>query len=137
MQNLTINLAVLDIRETIAYYRDVLGFTPTMAVSEDKSSFGPVLEEGRRYLFAMMQSGGVEIMLQEQDSLREDVSDFFSSIGASAVFYIRVDDVDKWYETISRKAEVVKQIETTWYGMREFYIKDNNGYILGFATQVN
>lgn len=54
MQNLTINLAVLDIRETIAYYRDVLGFTPTMAVSEDKSSFGPVLEEGRRYLFAMM-----------------------------------------------------------------------------------
>lgn len=76
-------------------------------------------------------------MLQEQGSLREDVSDFFSSIGASAVFYIRVDDVDKWYETISRKAEVVKQIETTWYGMREFYIKDNNGYILGFATQVN
>ncbi len=65
MQNLVINMAVSDICETIAYYRDVLGFTPIMAVSEDKSSFSPVLEEGKRYLFAMMQSGGVEIMLQE------------------------------------------------------------------------
>jgi len=107
-----------------------------MAVAEDKSGFAPVLEDGKRYLFAMVQSGGVEIMLQEQNSLKEDVADFFSALGASATFYIRVDDVDKWYETVSQKAEIVRPIETTWYGMREFYIRDVNGYVLGFATQV-
>lgn len=136
MQNLIVNLAVRDIRESIAYYRDILGFTPIMAVPEDRSSFSPVLEEGKRYLFAMVQAGGVEIMLQEQNSLKEDVTDFFSSLGASAIFYIRVDDVDRWYESVSQKAEIVRPIETTWYGMREFYIRDVNGYVLGFATQV-
>ncbi|MFZ2890429.1 VOC family protein [Sulfuricurvum sp.] len=136
MQNLIVNLAVRDIGESIAYYRDILGFTPIMAVSEDKSSFSPELEEGKRYLFAMVQSGGVEIMLQQDESLREDVGDFFTDIGASVTFYIRVDDVDGWYETIAPKVEIIKPIETTWYGMREFYIRDINGYVLAFATQV-
>ncbi|MFA5215717.1 VOC family protein [Sulfuricurvum sp.] len=136
MQNLIVNLAVRDIGESIAYYRDILGFTPIMAVPEDKSSFSPELEEGKRYLFAMVQSGGVEIMLQQDESLREDVGDFFTDIGASVTFYIRVDDVDGWYETIALKVEIIKPIETTWYGMREFYIRDINGYVLAFATQV-
>jgi len=135
-QNLIVNLAVRDIRESIAYYRDILGFTLLMAVPEDKSSFAPVLDDAKRYLFAMVQSGGVEIMLQQEESLREDVSDFFSQIGASVTLYIRVDDVDKLYETIAPKVDVVREIETTWYGMREFYIRDVNGYVLGFATQV-
>lgn len=136
MQNLIVNLAVRDIGESIAYYRDVLNFTPIMVVPEDKSSFSPELEEGKRYLFAMVQSGGVEIMLQQDESLREDVGDFFTDIGASVTFYIRVDDVDGWYETIAPKVEIIKPIETTWYGMREFYICDINGYILAFAKQV-
>jgi uncharacterized glyoxalase superfamily protein PhnB len=113
-----------------------LGFLPIMAVPEDKSSFSPELEEGKRYLFAMVQSGGVEIMLQQEESLREDVGNFFTNIGASATYYIRVDDVDKFYETIATKVEIIKPIETTWYGMREFYIRDIDGYVLAFATQV-
>ncbi|HEX5330918.1 VOC family protein [Sulfuricurvum sp.] len=136
MQNLIVNLAVREIGESIAYYRDILGFTPIMAVPEDKSSFSPELEDGKRYLFAMVQSGGVEIMLQQDESLREDVGDFFTDIGASVTFYIRVDDVDGWYETIAPKVEIIKPIETTWYGMREFYIRDVNGYVLAFAKQV-
>jgi uncharacterized glyoxalase superfamily protein PhnB len=136
MQNLIVNLAVRDIRESIAFYRDILGFSPIMAVPEDKSSFSPELEEGKRYLFAMVQSGGVEIMLQQEESLREDVGNFFTHIGASATCYIRVDDVDKFYETIVAKVEIIKPIETTWYGMREFYIRDIDGYVFGFAKQV-
>ena len=136
MHNLIVNLAVRDIRQSITFYRDILGFTPIMAVPEDKSSFSPELEEGKRYLFAMVQSGGVEIMLQQEDSLREDVGDFFTNIGASATYYIRVDDVDQFYKTIASKVEIIKPIETTWYGMREFYIRDIDGYVLAFATQV-
>ncbi len=30
----------------------------------------------------------------------------------------------------------VKDIDTTKHGMREFYIQDCDGYILGFATQL-
>ena len=28
----------------------------------------------------------------------------------------------------------MKEIDTTWYGQREFYVRDCNGYILAFAT---
>ena len=53
--------------------------------------------------------------------------------GASVLFYIDVEDIDKVYEKINNRVEITKDIETTWYGMREFYIKDCNGYILGFG----
>jgi hypothetical protein len=27
------------------------------------------------------------------------------------------------------------EMQLTWYGVKEFYVKDNNGYILGFAEE--
>jgi hypothetical protein len=30
----------------------------------------------------------------------------------------------------------LKPVYTTWYGQKEFYIKDINGYILGFSSKV-
>ncbi|EKB58258.1 hypothetical protein HMPREF9700_02066 [Bergeyella zoohelcum CCUG 30536] len=29
----------------------------------------------------------------------------------------------------------ITELKTTWYGMQEFYLKDLNGYILGFAEK--
>jgi uncharacterized glyoxalase superfamily protein PhnB len=75
-------------------------------------------------------------MFQDVDNIKEDIGDFFDKVGASASLYMRIDDVDGFYEKISSGVEMVKDIDTTWYGMREFYIKDCNGYILGFASQV-
>jgi uncharacterized glyoxalase superfamily protein PhnB len=39
------------------------------------------------------------------------------------------------YENLKDKVTVVKELHTTWYGMQEFYVKDCNGYILGFSQQ--
>lgn len=33
------------------------------------------------------------------------------------------------------KTRQVTDLKTTWYGMREFYLKDLNGYILGVAEK--
>jgi hemolysin activation/secretion protein len=30
----------------------------------------------------------------------------------------------------------VSELKLIWYGIKEFYLKDNNGYILGFALQI-
>jgi len=136
MKTLTPNLAVKNIKETISFYRDILGFELMMAVPEDQSGFGVEIDESKHYIWAMMQNGGVKLMLQEKENLKEDIGDFFDDIGASVSLYIEVDDVDALYKKLSEKVEIVKDIETTWYGMREFYIKDCNGYILAFALQV-
>lgn len=135
MKDLTPNLAVRDIKETVAFYRDILGFELMMAVPEDKSDFAPVLQEDKKYLFVQMKKDNIELMLQEIESLKEDVGAFFDKIGGSLTLFIRVEDVDKLYSDISQKVNIVKDIETAWYGMREFYIKDCNGYILGFAQE--
>ena len=46
-----------------------------------------------------------------------------------------VEKLEDFYNKIREKVNVVKELSTTWYGMNEFYIRDNNGYILGFSEQ--
>ncbi|KAF5424010.1 MAG: hypothetical protein C5S41_05945 [Candidatus Methanomarinus sp.] len=45
-------------------------------------------------------------------------------IGSYMSFYIEVEDINALYQEIKPKAGVVKELETAWYGMQEFYIKD-------------
>ena len=135
MQTITPNLAVKNIQESISFYKE-LGFELIMAVPEDKSSFGADIDESKKYIWAMMKNGGVELMFQEVASFKEDIGDVFDKVGASASFYMKMDDVDGFYKKLAGKVEIVKELHITWYGMQEFYIKDCNGYILGFASQV-
>ncbi|MBU1666873.1 bleomycin resistance family protein [bacterium] len=133
MQMLTPNLAVKNIKESVVYYQN-LGFEFQVAVAEDKS-FGATFEEDKHYIWAMLKRGNVEIMLQEKESLQKDIGTFFNEIGASCTFYIAIEDVNSFYDGIKGRVEIYKDIETTWYGQREFYIRDINGYILGFSSK--
>lgn len=105
-----------------------------MAVSEDKSSMGAELVDGKEYIWAMISCGGVVLMLQRADNLKEDVGNFFNEIGSSTTFYMEVEDVNALYESVKNIVDIVKKIDTTWYGQREFYVRDCNGYILSFST---
>ncbi len=134
LKKLAPNFAVQDIGKTVVFYRDVLGFKLEMVVPEDKSDVLPELTERTKYIYAMMSRDGVGVMFQRMDSIGEDVPPLKGvPIGASVSFYIEVEDINALYQEMKPKAEVVKELETAWYGMQEFYIKDCNGYILGFA----
>ena len=133
MQSLIPNLAVNNIAETVSYYQTNLGFDLLMCVDVSKKS-GNLITPENTYIWAMIKNGDVEIMLQEANSIKEEGSDFFEKIGASVSFYIAVEDADTFYEKIKDKVEIYREPETTWYGQREFYIRDINGYILGFAS---
>ena len=133
MQSLIPNLAVNNIAETVSYYQTNLGFDLLMCVDESKNS-GNVIDPEKTYIWAMIKNGDVEIMLQEANSIKEEGSDFFEKIGASVSFYIAVADANAFYEEIKDKVEIYREPETTWYGQREFYVRDINGYILGFAS---
>jgi len=134
LKKLAPNFAVQDISKTVAFYRNVIGFKLEMVVPEDKSGVEQELSEEKTYIYAMMSRDSVQVMFQRTDSIGEDVPPLKGvPIGASVSFYIEVDDINALYQEIKSKAEVVKKLETVWYGMQEFYIKDCNGYILGFA----
>lgn len=136
MKSLVPNLAVKSIDETVKFYMENFGFSLQMAVDISKDGFDVELKDGKEYVWAMIVKDGVSLMLQSVESITEDIGSFFDNIGASLSLYIDVEDVDSLYEEIKNKVEIYKEIYTTWYGQREFYVKDINGYILGFASRV-
>lgn len=131
---LTPNMMVKDVAATVEYYEMNYGFRLAMAVPDSLDGIHDKIQDGKKYVYALIKSGDVEIMFQESENLRKDVPGFDKAeIWASATFYFEVNGVDELYAALNSKAEIVKEIATTWYGMREFYVRDCNGYILGFA----
>lgn len=51
-------------------------------------------------------------------------------------FYFNVDDVDGMWARLKGQVQVCYPIEDFPYGMREYAIYDNNGYLLQFGQEV-
>lgn len=133
---LTPNLMVKDVKETIIFYQTKLGFKLEMAVPESQDCILTELPEDKKLVYALVKQGQVEIMFQSQDNLKQDITALAPfEIGASVSFYSEVENLKAYYEKLKNSVAIVKDYATAWYGMDEFYIRDNNGYILGFAQQ--
>jgi uncharacterized glyoxalase superfamily protein PhnB len=106
---------VPDVKATVAWYESI-GFA-VRATHE---------EPGCPMDWASLLLGTSEVMLsaggRPASSPRRDVD-----------LYVHVDDVDRCYESVAMKAEVVEAPHATEYGMREFIIKDLNGFWLTFG----
>lgn len=84
----------------------------------------------------MMQKDNVEFMFQRSDTFKNDV--VFAkgqAIGATVSFYMEIEGIQEFYQDLKSKNLELTELKTTWYGMQEFYLKDLNGYILGFAEK--
>jgi len=137
VNKLTPNFEVKDIKETVAFYQSALGFSLIMAVPKTQDGIEQSLADGKEYVYALVHKDQVEMMFQRTDSFKEDISlakDL--SMGASVSFYMEIDGIDSFYEQIKSKGLNPTELKTAWYGMREFYLTDNNGYILGFAQKI-
>ncbi|MBP1909616.1 VOC family protein [Methanolobus bombayensis] len=138
LNKLTPNFAVQDIRKTVSYYQDILGFNVLMAVPEDKSGIDNELNGDKTYIYVMMGRDGIDFQFQRLDSIGEDIPPLKDvEYGASVSFYMGVEGIEEFYQNIRSKVDVVVDLKTTWYGMKEFYIRDCNGYILAFAENSN
>ncbi len=114
---------VENVAETVAFYRDVLGFTLVMNVPESSP-----------FDWALMKHGEVEVMFQARASLIKEVPLFKGMpLGGALTFYIDMQGVEALYEQIRAQVQVVQDLQTTFYGTREFAIVDCNGFILTFA----
>ena len=77
----------------------------------------------------MLDSVSVNLMVTDMvASLR-----FYHEVLGAPV-YFRVDDVDTIAARVPEQAEIVKPLETTWYGMREIWVRDPDGYVLTIGT---
>ena len=138
ISKLSPNFEVYDIRKTVAFYVENFGFNLIMAVPETQDGIDQTFAENKEYVYAMLQKDTVEFMFQRSDTFKNDV--VFSkelNIGATVSFYMDVEGIKEFYQDLKSRNIELTELKTTWYGMQEFYLKDLNGYILGFAEKVD
>jgi uncharacterized glyoxalase superfamily protein PhnB len=123
LRKLTPNLIVDDVNAAVDFYRGTLGFELVASVPESGT-----------YVFALLKSGGVELMLQTGESVVEEVPSMRGRLaGTGAALYIDVDDVRALHTALAGKVGLIKDLSPTFYGTLEFSFTDPNGYIVTYA----
>ena len=133
---LTPNFEVKDIKQTVDFYSKNFGFKLVMAVPESQDGIEQTFAGNKEYVYAMVQKDNVELFFQRSDSFKHDV-EFAKGlpIGASVSFYMDIEGIKDFYETLKSESLQMTELKTTWYGMQVFYLRDINGYVLGFAEK--
>lgn len=136
LEKLTPNLIVEDVRSSVDWYVDALGFELAVAVPEGTEDHVFSLEGEERPLgFAMLQHGDVELMLMSPGAVESDLPGFRPGSGDRVGLYFDVDDVEALHERLRERALVIEEPHTTFYGAREFSVRDPDGFVLGFAER--
>jgi len=107
-----------ELTETIAFYTDVLGFE-CLAFEEE-------------WGWASLRKDNVEIMLACPN---EHIP--FLKPAFTGSLYISTGEVNELWDKYRHTCKVCYEIENFNYGMREFAIYDNNGYLLQFGQQLD
>ena len=113
-------LAAKDIKETIDYYQNVLGFT-----------VGMTFPDARNPEYVDLSRDGMVIMFipATQMGISGD-----EQLGVGVNLYLQIDcNVDEYYnELTQRNVKIVNNIKDEPFGIRDFTIEDINGYKLTF-----
>jgi predicted enzyme related to lactoylglutathione lyase len=107
-----------DLEPAMSYYRDKLGF-------EFREPWGGFYAIGRR--------DGFELHLKEAPKLpgERDHRRRHEHLDA----YAGVDGIDEFYrECIARGANIIRPLESRPWGIKDFYVQDQEGYIIGFGA---
>jgi uncharacterized glyoxalase superfamily protein PhnB len=120
LTNLAPMLESRDIPATIEFYTTVLGFAQRgIFKHEDTITWCDLVRDEVSVMFCLPN---------------EHMN--YGTILLSGSLYINVEDVDAVWNSLKDKCEVVYPIENFIYEMREFAVKDNNGYVLNFAESL-
>jgi uncharacterized glyoxalase superfamily protein PhnB len=92
--------------------------------------------EGDHLGFVILKQGDSEIMLQTRESMKKDVSAASQAmLSMTCCLYIEVDSFTDALDRI-QGAEVLVPQRDTFYGMREIYVREPEGQIVGFAARI-
>ena len=129
--SLSPNVLVSDLAVSVDFYVNGLGAEIAFTLDADQNAdmSGGIIDAA---VFASLRVGSSEMMLQERSSLRADlpgVVEADGALGGTVSLYFRVDDV---FDVLNRmgNVEIVKAPELKWYGMREVWIRDPDGYLV-------
>jgi len=109
-------LTVLSIDSAVEFYRDVLSFRCLTSTP----GWAYVALDGTEVMFALPNAHLA-----------------FQKPAMTGSLYFNTDDVDAWWNKLKDQCQVEYPIENFDYGMREFAIRDNSGYLLQFGQEIS
>ena len=129
--DVTPNLIVVNVGRSLAFYRDVLGFSLVTTVPD-----------AAPYAFAWLQRDGVSVFLNSVDAVRAEHSELGARpVGGTATLYFTLEadtaaaGVDAMLAASGSRARVIMELKDQFYGMREFGIEDPDGYVIFFGQR--
>lgn len=103
-----------DVKESLKYYIDVLGFDDSWEWG-DPTDFGGIVKDGVEIFFCLNGQGSPGTWIA-----------------------ILVDDVDEYYKVIKEKgAKIIAQPEDKEWNMREMFVEDPDGHIIRFGQRID
>jgi uncharacterized glyoxalase superfamily protein PhnB len=120
-------LHVTDIERTVAFYRDMLGFTVLYVGNADDGK----VEHGE------VEFNGATLMFGRVDAISAPAR---SMLGAGVVLYIQDNtlDIDAYYESVrEHDVKIVEEIADQFWGDRNFAIADPDGYVITIGAKVS
>ena len=85
-------------------------------------------EEEGEVNWAFLKRGGAALMVNKRDLSPG------ATVGVN--LYLDVDDVDALWADLKDRVTVSEAITDQFYGMRDFWIEDPNGTVLGFGQKI-
>jgi uncharacterized glyoxalase superfamily protein PhnB len=124
VKKITPILFAQEIEPCLQFWTERMGFTRTVEVPE----------EGKLG-FAIVEKDGLELMYQSYASVEKDSPRTAEAVKKGPTFlYIDVDDLEQALAAAG-KAEIAMPLRSTFYGAKEFGIKDPVGHYIIFAQQ--
>ncbi|MEG0188455.1 MAG: bleomycin resistance family protein, partial [Algoriella sp.] len=88
-------------------------------------------DQNEDLIWSTLKKDDVEVLIANPNQ-----SSDFERPKFTGSLYFTVDNVDELWDLVKSDCEVVYEIETFEWDMREFAIYDNNGYVLQFGEEV-
>jgi uncharacterized glyoxalase superfamily protein PhnB len=120
MGYLSPTLAVRNMKQTVQFYRDTLGFKMGMTFpNADNPEYVDFSRDGMILMFIPAENIGIG---SEE------------KLGVGVNLYMQIDgDIDKYYNELKDKGiKIVVDIKDEPYGVRDFTVEDMDGYKLTF-----
>ena len=114
-------LVVDDLDASIAFWTQRLGF----------SIVGRAEADGRVF-WCRLERDGASIMLESGESEPAPAS----IRGKGVVFYFVCEDVDSYLAEVTRRGLDIEPPTNTYYGMRQIFVPEPNGYSICFESAI-
>ena len=113
-----VEIQVADFYKSLAFYRDVLGFSIVRFNEKENDNFATLSFQGEVFMIAEVHGlpspRGVGVLLR----------------------FILPGGLKEYHDKVkARGAKIEGPIETASYGLTRFFVKDPDGYLLKFATR--